>query len=183
MNGHLLSVKATTTNTMKQELKPVTVNRTVYLVDPALPTNITGGVYFDSFRAKLITLLDSQVSIDKDFKIVAQPIGSKLDGIPYYQTEEETTFTLNDLKKAHEAGIGWEEYCTREEAKSISRFELFDRFYASLRKPRRIVSATVVMEPSFDTSKEFPFGEKPVFYTKEIDGKMLEFLKLDFTYE
>jgi len=220
---------------MKQELKPVTHNGHVLLVETT-PTTGDGAYY--NVKAKAVNTFGSTDDIPHCFKIVAQPISSKLDGIPYYRTEEETVEELAkkwcDQKGLSNAGVlvyGLSDYrelwktweagykaakakeFTEDDMHMVSRMMVIearknqnnfdwvpklsaDDIITSLRKPRRIVSATVVTECEFIKSGERCYcaninktdgchwnRRMPIFYSKEIDGKMLEFLSVEIIYE
>ncbi len=242
---------------MKQELKPVTTNGHVLLVDEKAEIKI-GDYYWNpsdtQFGAPHYERCEYKheekacLSEPRCLKIVCQPINSSIDGIPYYQTEEETAediankymnelgdlggdilsekyysfiagykaakakeFTEDDIRKAHFHGwfqrerydgvVGKNGYEGKypdnwKDMDYEEREEWFcNQLITSLRKPRRIVSASFVMEEgcelkrcackenewSYDkTCKRYQ--EKPIFYTKEIDGKMLEFLSVEIIY-
>jgi len=211
--------------TTKQEYRPVTTKEgIVLLVDENINAgnHQAQGIYYNK---------DVDVISDKgyylhpsDVLIICQPIESKLDGIAYYQTEEENAwasqwekdnaihpqcinphayrlgflaakareFTEEHVRKAYFANDGdWLGDAKDDEVE-------FNEFITSLRKPRRIVSATPVMEEGCIEGHECRCiaeeGEKlewcphktktkhQVTYTlPEHPGKT--FLKLDIKYE
>ncbi len=192
---------------MKQELKPVLHNGHVLLVDEKaeikkgdwafhIQMKEVGEVVYITHHEVVDDLLiktkenDHLSSRNNFVKVVAQPIGSNIPSIPYYQTEEETVDVesiikkLNDISRFNIIAYSDSEYVAYKERESDKHgdyidAEEIDAVITSLRKPRRIVSAVQCMEIA-----DYTTGlEMPIFYTKEIDGKMLEFLKLDLVYE
>lgn len=84
----------------------------------------------------------------------------------YMKAKAETMFTLEDMKKAHEAGIGWQQYCLKGEDSTIDRHTLFSRFI----KPKQY---TFIVEMN-RVKEGYEKGKVDHKYTPKIIGNKLQ---------